>query len=327
VNLFGGFFKKKIEHLHGPKNIVYGKDELIVTCLVKNGEFFINSFIEHYFSLGVKHIILLDNGSDDNTITIAKKYNNVTILNTKLLYKKYKWKLKRYLVENFSQNRWNLCADIDEFFDYPYSDKINLSTFLQYLNIHKYTSVVAQMLDMFSDNPMSKLKPTDNSLGAKYPYYDISKLEAVPGKYGFEVQNPKIKVFTGGIHKTIFGIDDDTLSLTKEPLLFINKNIKTTFVDAHHHLGTKIADITGVLYHYRFVKGFHKKMQHMIDAGGYWDHFNYKIYKKTLTQNPNVNLKRETAKKLNNVNELIKSGYLITSKKYIEWVKQNNGNA
>ena len=31
--------------------------------------------------------------------------------------------MKRYLAERFSRGRWNLCADIDELFDYPSRSK------------------------------------------------------------------------------------------------------------------------------------------------------------------------------------------------------------
>jgi hypothetical protein len=35
---------------------------------------------------------------------------------------KYENTMKRYLAERFSPGRWNLCADIDELFDYPFSE-------------------------------------------------------------------------------------------------------------------------------------------------------------------------------------------------------------
>ena len=50
-----------IRHISGPKRINYDKNEAVVTCLVRNGDYYIESFIKHYFALGVKHIILLDN--------------------------------------------------------------------------------------------------------------------------------------------------------------------------------------------------------------------------------------------------------------------------
>src|ERR671917_2101549 len=78
-----------VKHLHGPKRVAYAPDELIVVCIVRNGRPYIRSFIDHYLSLGVKHIVFLDNGSDDGTIAVARDYERVTVLQTKLPYKNY----------------------------------------------------------------------------------------------------------------------------------------------------------------------------------------------------------------------------------------------
>ncbi|MEC4819993.1 MAG: glycosyltransferase, partial [Scytonema sp. PMC 1069.18] len=75
--------KASIRHIYGLKEINYAIDELIVLCVVRNGELYIKSFIEHYLTLGVKHIVFLDNNSTDGTIEIARKYHKVTILQTK----------------------------------------------------------------------------------------------------------------------------------------------------------------------------------------------------------------------------------------------------
>ena len=48
-------------------------------------------------------------------------------------------------------------ADIDEFFDFPGSDVMELREFLDYLNRNQFTAVMTQLLDMFSDQPLSHL--------------------------------------------------------------------------------------------------------------------------------------------------------------------------
>src|SRR5215204_5426789 len=103
-----------VEHVHGPREVDYGIDELVVLVLLRNGRPYIKPFIEHYFSLGVKHIVFLDNGSTDGTV-----------LRSRLPFKKYNITLKQYLVERFGRGRWTLNADIDELFEYPYSDVVS----------------------------------------------------------------------------------------------------------------------------------------------------------------------------------------------------------
>ena len=111
--------ESQIRHLHGPEEVTYAPDELVVVCLVRDGRPYLKSFIEHYFSLGAKHIVFLDNGSTDGTVSVAQSYENVTILQTELSFKEHQGFMKRYLVTRFGRDRWILYVDIDELFDYP----------------------------------------------------------------------------------------------------------------------------------------------------------------------------------------------------------------
>ena len=77
-----------VEHLYGPEEVSYGVDELIVLCLVRDGRPYLRSFVEHYSSIGVKHLVFLDNGSTDGTVETLKNYDNVTVLRTELPYKR-----------------------------------------------------------------------------------------------------------------------------------------------------------------------------------------------------------------------------------------------
>src|SRR5215813_3560503 len=116
----------RVRHVHGARTIAYGRDELLVLCVVRNGALHVKSFLEHHLALGAAHVVLLDNGSTDATIDLARTYDRVTILHTACPYRTYETILKRYLVDRFSKDRWNLFADIDERFDYPYSDLIDV---------------------------------------------------------------------------------------------------------------------------------------------------------------------------------------------------------
>src|ERR687890_823250 len=92
---------RSVEHLYGPEEGGYEVDELVVVCLVRDGRPYVKSFMEHYFAFGVKHIFFLDNGSTDGTVEALKEYDNVTVLRTTLLYKRYEYAIKQYLIERF----------------------------------------------------------------------------------------------------------------------------------------------------------------------------------------------------------------------------------
>ena len=312
------FLRNSVKHIYGSENISYEINELIVLCVVRNGETYIKSFIEHYFSLGVKHIVFLDNGSTDDTITIASKYGNVSILQTHCPYRKYETLMKKYLVKRFSKNRWNLFADIDELFDYPFSDILNLSGLLTYLNKNAYTAVVAQMLDMFSNGRSFQNLVADRNdfLKDLNKNYDISNISKEPYRWG-RVSNKTVKMHHGGIRKTLFGSNN---GLSKAPLIFVDNKI-IPFVDFHHVGNANIADFTCVLLHYPFACSFHEKVCEAVKTDRYPPaSHEYRMYLSKLMQAPDLVINQETAHELKSINDLI-NGFLVVSEEYKKWVK------
>lgn len=312
-----------IKHLHGPEEITYAPDELVVACLVRDGRPYLKSFVEHYFSLGVKHIVFMDNGSTDGTVEALKGYDNVTILQTELPFKEYKNPLRRYLVTRFGRDRWILYVDIDELFDYPYSDVASLGSFLKYLTRNSYTAVVAQMLDMFPEGPVSKAANVkDEPLKERHRFYDVSDI-AEQGYYtrgdaSNAVASEEIEVYRNGIRKTVF---EQYGLLTKHPLMFIDGEIRHMDPGPHWVSGARVADITCVLFHYMFIGDFYEKTLRAVKEESYAnDSAKYKKFFEVLERNPELRIKRETARELRGVNDLVDDQFLVVSGDYVAWV-------
>src|SRR4028119_482674 len=201
-----------LEHLRGPEDVPYGEDELIVVCLVRDGRPYVNSYVEHYLSLGAKHIFFLDNGSTDGTVEALKNYDdNVTVLRSTLPYKNPKGGLggtevlfKHYLIGRFGEkDRWILCADIDELFDYPYSDVVGLGSLLGYLKAKSCAAVAAHMLDMFPEEPLSgRAGGPDEPLKERHRFYDVSDIRRKSIK---EIRHLHNDVLRGGVRRTVYG--------------------------------------------------------------------------------------------------------------------------
>lgn len=313
-----------ISHIYGPSRIDYNPDELIVLCLVRDGQAYMRTFIEHYLELGIRHIVFLDNGSRDRTIAIARQYPQISIFSTALPYKTYKYQMKEYLIRRFGKNRWSLYVDIDELFDFPSSDKIGITDFLAYLNAHSFTAVVAQMLDMFSEDTLGNLPDAEStSLKAACNYYDLSDIakkaysDAKFCPHNF-VSNEKINHYKGGIRQTLFGAD---CSLTKHPLIFLDDEIEPMCQSSHKIENGYIADITTVLYHFKFIEGFESLTQRAVREENYsMNSREYKRYYEVLKRHPNLKIKQTTSRKLNNVNELVENGFLVVSENFQNWI-------
>jgi hypothetical protein len=312
-----------VKHVHGREEVPLREDELIVVCLVRDGQPWIEAFIEHYFSLGASHLVFLDNGSGDATVSVAARYDNVTILRSSLPFKRYELILRQYLIERFGKHRWSLCADVDELFDYPYSDVIGLDSLLAYLDDRSYTAVAAQMLDMFPEEPLSdRTGEPEGSFRERHKLYDLSALrrkdiEKHSGRNNV-FDNADIECLAGGIRETVFEV---VPRLTKFPLVFSDGSVKPVDESPHHIDNARIADLSCVLFHYKYVGRFREQAARAVREENHWnDSAQYKQYLEVLDKNPRLMLRQDTSRELKSVNELLEEQFLVVSEDYVSWV-------
>ena len=124
----------KVEtYLRSSKHVSYSLEELLVISVVRNGELYIRSFLDHYRAMGVRHFVFLDNESTDRTVEMLCAHEDVTWTANECPLPEIREHDEEVFGRRFSPGRWNLCADIDELFDYPFSESLRLAAFLQYL--------------------------------------------------------------------------------------------------------------------------------------------------------------------------------------------------
>lgn len=289
----------------------------VILCLFKNGVYYIHSFIEHYKRMGFEYFFFIDNGSTDKSIELLKNYDNVTVFQSKLPYKLFKWRFKQYLVRKFGKDRWSLYVDIDELWDYPHSKTVTLSKLIEYLDKFRYTGVMGYMLDMFSIEPISTTsKEIPNSLLEKYPFYDLTGLEKSNYKHKentFELS--ELKEYRGGVSNKVFGTKD--IYLTKIPFIKWQKGINP-HITSHTSSPINLADFTSVLFHFKFTSGLYHKIQRVIKEDNYWDSSSiYKKYAEKLNKEPLLTLHSENARLFSGTNKLLTEGFIQTSTKYL----------
>lgn len=321
-------FACSIKHVYGKRYINYNADDLIIVCPIKNGEEYIQTFIEHHLSLGIKHIIFLDNGSNDNSIQIARKFEDVTVLQTKLPFRTYMKYFRPYLIKRFSRNCWCLSIDIDELFDYPFSDRLSVKSLLTYLNQNSYNCVLSYMLEMFSDKPIDALEKS-NSLDIKeeYRFYDLAGIEKIPISGPVNLSDENLCFYrTGGIRATVF--DRAGGPISKYPLLFISEDFTAESIRLHHAVkGARIADFSALLLHYKFTKSIRNQCVKAIEEKNYSNESQkYKQFYDLLMRHPQLNLKQEAnnPREFNKVNELVENGFLYVSDSFSQFAALNN---
>lgn len=320
------FIESNTKHIYGPKSIATKNDEVILICLVKNGKYFIQKFIEYYQSKKFKHIIFIDNGSTDDSVNLIKKYNNISIYQCILNHRKYQVPLRQYFIKKFTTNKWSLTVDIDEFFDWPHSEILSLKEFISYLNKNEYNSISCNLLDMFPENSIKKDQEvnfeecqyfsTDNIIITNYErsHFNISIKELENN-----INNNKIKLYYGGVTGKILKIDD--LILTKHPLLFYN-TINEPFVMLHLIKKSNIADVSGVLYHYKHVGKFYEKIKRVVkEKSHHKDSMHYKIYQNMFNENGFIKFYDSNSKRIKNTQQLIDNSFIVVSDEFLNYCK------
>lgn len=320
--------RHSLEHLHGPEEVDYGVDEFVVLVQLYNGEPYVKPLLEHYFSLGAKHVFFLDNGSNDGCVEILKGYDNVTVFRTGRPYKTYNVAIKRHLIERFGRGRWTLSVDQDELFDYPYSDVVSLKALLRYLSQNSYTAVVAYMLDMFpeslyeddsltQDLSLEELKRTNR-------FYDISEVTRANyhdvGEIGNVLANEEIGVLRGGVRERLFQVRP---MLTKHPLVFYDEKLRPMDLSDHWAGNAHVADFTGILLHYKLTNSLYGVVRQEIRDRRQLDlqKDRYGEYFKVLDKSPSLLLRNYASKELESVNELVGTPFATVSRQYMGFVE------
>lgn len=311
-------------NLHGPERVEYAMDELVVLVQVRNSRHYVRAFVEHYSSLGAKHLVFLDNGSTDGTVETLMEYENVTVLQTELPYRTYNVAMKQYLLERFGKGRWSLLVDIDELFDYPFSDVVSLGSLLGYLNQRSYTAVVAHMLDMFPEGAITGSSDRrDVPLRELHRFYDLSRVSVRSYQseegLGNVASNDSIKILQGGVQKELFGINPQ---LTKHPLVFHDGEIRAVDRSEHWAGAARLADFSGVLFHYKMLGLNDLARREVIERRYVNRHGKYDKYLGALEQYPELTANSETARELESTNDLIGTNFNVVSAEYLDFVKE-----
>lgn len=312
-----------IEHVHGPREVPTGPDEVVLVCLVRNGELWVRSFLQHHLGLGVKHVFFLDNGSTDDTLALIRAHDAVSVWRTELPFRRYELAFRRWLVRNFGRDRWTLWCDVDELFDYPFSDVLPLSAFLAYLRSRSFKVVAAQMLDMFSYESFRDLdsRPGD-SIKEKYPFYDLTGLKKRRDVFWIDDDRPHhadLFCTFGGVRERVFG--SRNLLQTKHPLVYADEDVRFLPYDGHFSTGP-VADVTGVLLHYKFLSNLLdyarealRRKQHSRDS------LHYRRFHRVLSEKPDLSLWTERARRLEQASQLVEEGLLTVSDEFRRWVE------
>jgi len=261
--------------VHGPGRVTLQPDQAGLVVLAKDAEWFLPAFLSHHLALGVAHVVVVDNGSTDRTVEIARGYDRVTVLSNPLPAKRHEVRLRAMAAQGVYRGGWTMFADADEMAEVPGG----LTPMLRYAGAQGFTAVVGQMLDLCipGDQGAAAGLTCRHSLAAcstytlegltRHPYHDRAGI----GFHWFLRDNicadPGVRLLSGGLRRMVFGEDP---FLSKHTLV---RNVAGVQPMTHPHCasGVRVADVTLCLRHYKLAGDWRARDAASV-AQATWDH-------------------------------------------------------
>jgi hypothetical protein len=249
-----------------------------------------------------------------------------------LAHKDYESHIRRLVLERHCRRRWSLNVDIDELFDYPMSNRLPMRGLLRYLRRRGATAMAGYMLDMYAKK-IEFASGEAPDLPRQYPYYDVTRVARTPyhteefDAYCDEnlLLDPGIPCQTGGVRETVFGSDRASrYLLIKHPLVFLDGVVEPV-THPHYCNGATIADVTCVLYHYKFTAAFQAQVEESCRSNRYetFAQRQYRRYRRRTRGAAVLAIDTPGTRRLGDVQELVDQGFLRASPAYVEFVHRN----
>ncbi|MDE4131508.1 glycosyltransferase family 2 protein [Phaeobacter sp. QD34_3] len=324
-------FRASLRHLHGPRSTFANPDEVTLIALVRDGSYYLEAFFDHYRSLGIRHFVFFDNGSEDDTIERIRQQPGTAIVQSKLPWGQFENMFRSFAAGRYARDRWCLIVDMDEIFDFEGRQEIGLAGLIRYLQRQGHTAMMAQMLEMFPQRSLSEV--------AQMPYgevlhsfdcYDLSVVSSfdyhapATGLSYFLNQNrpnaadgsapPRVRF--GGIRAKVFG---ENCCLSKHPLVFVGTGV-TAGVHPHAATGVDVAPMTALLKHYKFANDPLARDRQSVKTAAI-EHGEDQLRLSVLSKTPDLSLWSETARQGPTIEALQDLGFLSRSDTYSSYLR------
>jgi hypothetical protein len=314
--------------LHGPARVALGKDDCAVVSLMKDAAWYVGPFIRHHQAQGVRHILIVDNGSSDDTVAIASRFANVTVVRNTLLAKTYECLLRSQMARKVFQGGWLLFVDSDELFEAPFANGPAFPRLTAYLNAQGYTAMATQMLDHFSGYSYATSRGFDyDTTIAAFDQYALGEIVKAPyhdrDLIGFNwfVRDNKCEAAVqwqiGGLRHEVFGED---CVLTKHSLVRNAKGIEA-MTHPHCATGVVLADVTGVLRHYKLGGDYLDRDRRNL-MRGVWDHAEDAKRIAAAGAGDDFVITPAKSRTWRGPDALVSQGFLIASERYRRFMAQ-----
>lgn len=264
-----------------------GPSDILCFVTLRNELLRLPFFLDHYRALGVRHFLIVDNGSDDGTVAYLLDQPDVSLWHTDDSYKLSRFGMDwlTWLQMKFGAGHWCLTVDADETLIYPDWQDRRLPALTEWLAARQQRSFGAIMLDMYPKGPLSEQPYASGQDPAQaLPWFDAESYR--------RTRNPKFQNewIQGGVRDRVFFQDrpERAPTLNKVPLVHWKRGYAYV-TSTHHMLPAKLNHVfdsqvdglpSGVLLHSKFLNTIGAKSveeqsrrQHFENSDLYQDYY------------------------------------------------------
>jgi len=225
-------------------------------------------FLDYYRSLGVRHFLVVDNGSSDNSLEYLKNQPDCSVWWTDGSYRDARFGMDwiNSVLRRYADGHWVLVVDPDEFFVYPHQDTRPMASLLDWLDASSIRSFGAMLIDMYGKSAPkeAKYKQGADPLDVA-PFYDPQNYQSRVEKFYFNLW------IQGGPRQRAFFAQNPghAPALNKIPL--VKWSNKMVFRSSTHQLLPRSLNVTyqhrlpprvcGALLHFKFLDLLTQKTQ------------------------------------------------------------------
>lgn len=225
------------------KHITPVDDIVVLLCVVKNDLLRIKKLVHHYRTLGIRHMVFVDNMSTDGTYEFLMQQDDCDIYRCDQEYSSLRrvvW--INQLLSLYTIKRWYIVVDSDELIMYSGMERFSLIELINYAEQIKAYRISGYLVDMYSKGNLF-------DAGTNEDY--VKELNYFDG-YGYEIHNTPYGVsITGGPRKRVFKTENE---LAKCPIFRLcDEDIVASAHFLLPRIKVKYNPLCLAIAHYKFI--------------------------------------------------------------------------
>ena len=241
-------------------------DDILLFSTVRNEMIRLPYFLRYYRNMGVRHFLIVDNGSTDGTADYLAEQGDVSLFHTNASYRRARFGIDwmNWLLNTHGHGHWCLTVDPDEFLIYPFCDTRPLPALTDWLQASAIRSFGTLLLDLYPKGPIDEVPYHAGQDPLEIAHWFDS------GNYTIERNWRHRNLWIqGGPRARMFFADDphEAPALNKVPLVKWDR--RYAYVSGTHMLLPRGLNLTydewggekasGVLLHAKFLSVFEEK--------------------------------------------------------------------